>query len=97
LKAEAEVRTALLRSFDKVSLGITTANAGLAETGSIILTQANVPSNLASLLPHTHLAILRAEDIYNDMAHWLGTSPPKNTEGTTVVHGPGRLMVFLVV
>jgi L-lactate dehydrogenase complex protein LldF len=110
----AEQRERVLRSLDEVPVGITCANLALANTGSIVLVNASKGSNLASLLPHLHIAILRAEDIYPDFVSWIKNCPVDSMNGTNViitgpsrtadiemtltigVHGPTRLMVFLV-
>jgi L-lactate dehydrogenase complex protein LldF len=110
----ADQREHVLRSLDDIPAGITCVNAALAETGSIILSNASRGSNLASLLPQFHIALLRVEDIYQDFASWIANRPADSTDGTTViitgpsrtadieltltigVHGPARLMIFLV-
>jgi L-lactate dehydrogenase complex protein LldF len=110
----AEQREHVLRSLDDIPVGITCVNAALAETGSVILSNASRGSNLASLLPEFHIALLRVEDIYQDFASWIDKRPTDSMDGTTViitgpsrtadieltltigVHGPARLMIFLV-
>jgi len=104
-----------LRELDKTQVGLTTADAGLAETGSLVLHTPSVRSNLVSLLPHTHLVILRAKTIFAGMADWLEKGSNQNLFGgnniiitgpsrtadiemtlTIGVHGPTKLIVFLV-
>ncbi len=111
----AEQRLTHLQELDGSPMGLSTADAGLAESGSLVLHGSSVRSNLTSLLPHTHLVILRTEAIHAEMADWLAkVSDQMISEGNTIiitgpsrtadiemtltigVHGPARLIVFLV-
>ncbi|MFH0960872.1 MAG: LUD domain-containing protein [Pseudomonadota bacterium] len=64
--------------------------AGIAETGSIVVTSANDRSVQASLLPASHIAILSADNIFptlDDFFNEIGVAPPSNI---TFITGPSR-------
>jgi L-lactate dehydrogenase complex protein LldF len=86
-------QTARLQELDRVSAGITGAVAGLADTGTLVLATGSRRSLLPSLLPDTHLAILRAKDIYEDMDRWLlggGAGYIANSSNLVLISGPSR-------
>ncbi|MGC8605151.1 MAG: LutC/YkgG family protein [Desulfomonilaceae bacterium] len=64
--------------------------AGIAETGSIVVTTANGRVVQTSLLPAHHIAILAAENIFptlDDFFESIGNNPPTNI---TLITGPSR-------
>ena len=80
------------------------AAAGIAESGTIVLTDKSTPDRLAALAPWYHIAILRRSDIHRSIADALAAMPndpniiwvtgPSKTadvEGILIqgVHGPG--------
>jgi len=82
----------------------TKAAAGIAESGTIILTDEYTPDRLAALAPWYHIAILRRSQIHRSIADALAAMPedpnivwatgPSKTadvEGILIqgVHGPG--------
>lgn len=95
-----------------VDAGVTTADAGLAETGTLVLHAAPGHARGLSLLPPTHVALLRASDIVPDMLdYWAqprpetssrvfitGPSKTADIEGELIegVHGPASVHVILV-
>lgn len=96
---------------DDYAFGITRAAGAIAETGTLILTDAGTPSRLAALAPWTHIAVLRRADIFPDIAAALSAMPadpnvvwvtgPSKTadvEGILIegVHGPGVQAALLV-
>jgi L-lactate dehydrogenase complex protein LldG len=88
---DATVQKALVRTYDEIPLGITSVSAGLAETGSIVLSSKSVRSNFASLLPHVHIAILREENIYQDFSKWIVERASDVVgETTVIITGPSR-------
>jgi len=108
--------TEALAGYAGVPVGLTAAAAGLADAGSLVLPSGPGRSQLASLLPPIHLAVLHESDIYDSLEAWLPTdgahwisrqsavvlvSGPSRTADiemtlTVGVHGPGRVVVFLV-
>jgi L-lactate dehydrogenase complex protein LldF len=113
---EASDRQATIDSLGKVRIGLTVALAGFANTGTLVLPSGQGQSQLASLLPSIHLAILHAEKIFPSMSAWIdagGKSSLQNSQSVSLVtgpsrtadiemtlsigvHGPGRVVVFLV-
>jgi len=107
---------ATLAGYAAVPVGLTGAVAGLADAGTLVLPAGPGRSQLASLLPPIHLAVLHESEIYdsleswlpNDGLRWLSTQSavvlitgPSRTADiemtlTVGVHGPGRVVVFLV-
>lgn len=95
--------------------GLTGCLGVLADTGSLILVSGSERSQLASLLPPVHIAVVRTEQIYQSFDDWLrnsnetiadyqavtlvsGPSRTADIEMTLTigVHGPKRLIVFIV-
>lgn len=89
---------------------MTRAVCGLADTGSILVTDGEGGPLTASLLPGLHIALLRRADILPSLAQALprvtgtraavfitGPSRTADIEMTLTigVHGPGELFVFL--
>jgi len=76
----------------RASVGITGALAGLADTGSIVLTSGPARPRLASLLPPTHIALLRVVDIYPGLPDFFAAQPDAVRTGSNVViiSGPSR-------
>ncbi len=89
---------------DTYAFGITRASGAIAETGTIILRDADSPHRLAALAPWIHIAVIRRESIVRTLAEAVGqfgtdpsiiyaTGPSKTAdiEGVLIqgVHGPG--------
>jgi L-lactate dehydrogenase complex protein LldG len=89
---------------DDFAFGITRAAGAIAETGTIVLQDGTTVRRLAALTPWVHVAYLRREDIYPDLAEavsklgpdrntiWAtGPSKTADVEGILIqgVHGPG--------
>ncbi|MBU3665562.1 MAG: hypothetical protein FGM15_06755 [Chthoniobacterales bacterium] len=89
---------------DEIDVAITPAAAGIAESGTIILTDDCTPDRLAALAPWTHIAVLRKDSIHRSIADaiaampddpnivWVtGPSKTADVEGILIkgVHGPG--------
>ncbi len=54
-----------------VQIGITGAVVGLAATGSIVIGSGAGRGREVSLLPYTHIAVLKRADIVRDLETWL--------------------------
>ena len=52
---------------DDYQFGITRASAAIAETGTLVLTEAETSSRLAALAPWVHVAVLAREKIFIDV------------------------------
>jgi L-lactate dehydrogenase complex protein LldG len=76
-----------------IPLGVTGALAGLADTGSIVVASGPGRARSASLLPPTHLALLRVSDLYPDLPTWMaqqGSSLLPTTANLVIITGPSR-------
>ncbi len=96
----------------QVRLGLTGAWAGIAESGTLLLPSGRGRPQSVSLLPEIHLAVLETGKLVANLAELdirkLGevsslslVSGPSRTADiemtlTIGVHGPGRLVVFLI-
>lgn len=75
-----------------LALGVTGADAGLAESGSVIMGHGPGRPRLASLAPDIHVALLEVSALERTLAHWAQRHP-EAAAGTTnlvVVSGPSR-------
>jgi len=96
---------------DDYQFGITVATGGIAETGTIILTDGETSSRLAALTPWVHVAVLSRARIFADLPEavaalgddpniiWCtGPSKTADVEGILIegVHGPGVQVALLV-
>jgi len=76
-----------------ILLGVTGALAGLADTGSIVVTGGPGRVRSASLLPTTPLVLLRVADLYPDLPTWMaqqGGSLLHTTANLVIITGPSR-------
>lgn len=89
---QAPGRTAILQSLATVPVGLTGAQAGLADTGSLLLVHGPDRSRLASLLPPVHIVVLFLKDLRHDLATLLAERPDLLDTSSNVVFvtGPSR-------
>jgi L-lactate dehydrogenase complex protein LldF len=86
-------RSARLAELDPIEAGVTSAVAGIAETGTLIFASGDERSQLASLWPPIHLAVLPVQAIFPSQrrwfeqcaADWMGRS-----SCLTLISGPSR-------
>ncbi len=73
-------------------VGITRAQAGIAETGTLVLDSSCERNRLVSVVPPVHIAILRASRIYATLAEVLTMlqSAPELSPTITFITGPSR-------
>jgi L-lactate dehydrogenase complex protein LldG len=73
-------------------VGITTAQAAIAETGTLVLTAENERHRLVSLLPPVHIALVRSGDIYLTIGDVLQRlrGEEKMSRAITFITGPSR-------
>ena len=98
-------------TIDNYSFGITRATGAIAETGSVVLSDRDVPTRLGALAPWVHIALLRPEDLWPDTMTaisklgddpnviWAtGPSKTADVEGILIegVHGPGEQVTVLI-
>jgi len=94
----------LRKKIDSYAFGITRASGAIAETGTVILQDADSPHRLAALAPWIHIAVIRPETIFQTLAEAVeafgndpsivyvtGPSKTADIEGILIqgVHGPG--------
>jgi L-lactate dehydrogenase complex protein LldG len=73
-------------------VGITTAQAAIAETGTLVLDSAHERHRLVSLVPPVHIAIIDAAQIYatlSEALNWL-RSNKEISPAVTFITGPSR-------
>jgi L-lactate dehydrogenase complex protein LldF len=94
----SEARLALRQKFLAAGLGISGANVGVAETGSIVLVTNEGNGRMVTSLPPVHIAVMGIEKVvptWGDAAVWLSllarsaTGQPLSIY-TTAVTGPAR-------
>lgn len=82
----------LLSKIKSVQIGVSCADAGVAQTGTLILSTTNDADRLVTALPRIHIALLRASDIVPDFdeASRIASKFFRETQGGVVslVTGP---------
>jgi L-lactate utilization protein LutB len=87
----AETRIALSHEPDpSITLGVTGSLCGLADTGSIIITEASPHRQPGSLLPEIHVAVLRAADVLPTLADALRLPGLRESDSAVIITGPSR-------
>ena len=73
-------------------IGLTGCDAAIAETGSLVLLSGKGKSRAVSLLPTTHVAVVRRGDLYFSMGEFFRKSAEQLAEsaGCTIITGPSR-------
>lgn len=89
---DANGRAAVLQTLAQVPVGLTGAQAGLADTGSLVLLHGPDRSRLASLLPPVHVAVLALADLRPDLPTLFAERPGlvADTSNVVFVTGPSR-------
>lgn len=87
-----EKRAAHQGGYRHLDLGVTGADAGLAESGSIVMLHGQGRPRMASLAPNVHVAILDLPLLHRTLAHWAAQHPDlvEQTANLVVVTGPSR-------
>jgi L-lactate dehydrogenase complex protein LldG len=80
------------RDLFNFNVGITKAQAGIAETGTLVLDSAVEQNRLISLVPPVHIAILDASRIYATLGETLAMLQSGNevSPAITFITGPSR-------
>jgi len=96
---------------DVIDAAITLASGGIAESGTVILTDADTPDRLAALAPWRHVIALPRTKLYRTVGEALAHLPPDpnviwvtgpsktaDVEGILIqgVHGPGQQGCVLI-
>jgi L-lactate dehydrogenase complex protein LldG len=81
-----------LQGYHRLDLGVTGADLGLAESGSIVLTHGPGRPRMASLIPDVHVALLEVGRIERSLAQWAQLDPrsPVDSANLVVITGPSR-------
>jgi len=74
----------------RADAGVTSAEALLAETGSLVVSSGPGRSRLVSLLPPVHIAVVPAERIETDLFTWLAARSGRWPANTVLVSGPSK-------
>jgi L-lactate dehydrogenase complex protein LldG len=92
LPADAAGRAARLQALDPVLVGLTGAHAALADTGSVVVVSGPGRGRIASLLPPTHIAVVRADQFYPSLGPFLAANASIAEVGANmvVITGPSR-------
>ena len=72
----------------QILVGVTKARCGLADTGSVLVTDGDGDPLKASLLPEIHIAILKISDILPSLSDAMRLV--KNTSAAVFITGPSR-------
>ncbi|NNJ92131.1 MAG: lactate utilization protein [Gammaproteobacteria bacterium] len=78
--------------FNQIDAAITTTRGGIADTGSLILWPDETEPRLLSLVPPVHIALLKANEIYDSLSqaielqHWKNGMPGN----ALLVSGPSK-------
>ncbi|MFA6223372.1 MAG: LUD domain-containing protein [Desulfomonilaceae bacterium] len=80
----------LVESFGDATATVEEVVAGIAETGSIVVTSANERAVQASLLPAHHVALISADNIFNTVDDFFSTIPEDPPTNITLITGPSR-------
>ncbi len=70
--------------------GLTGATAAIAESGSLLLCSTAKRSLLASLLPHMHLVVIHAGQIYATLPQVLALPAVRESPAAVLISGPSR-------
>lgn len=78
--------------YEGVDLGVTGADAALAESGSVVLVHGEGKPRMASLVPEVHVVLVQTDLLERNLAHWAGQNPDLAGETTNLVlvTGPSR-------
>ncbi len=81
----------LVRSADPgVKAGITSATTAIAETGTLLITSGTGQPLSASLLPETHVAVIRAGQIVWSLEDALQIKEAREASAAVLITGPSR-------
>ncbi len=90
---KTNTRAAALQAVEPIRVGITGALAGLASTGTLVLSTALRGARIASLLPQVHIALLSQTKLYPNLEGWLAVDGRQTVLDTCSVYfitGPSR-------
>ncbi|HKJ26715.1 MAG TPA: lactate utilization protein [Anaerolineales bacterium] len=83
---EAEYREACAQA----DIGLTGADAALAETGTLVLTSGSDRARITSLLPPTHIVFLPKTKLISDLFAWKAQRPAEFPANLMFISGPSK-------
>ena len=85
-------RIAHQSAYFDLAVGITGAEAGLAESGTIVLTHGPGRPRMASAIPLAHVALLPASGIVDSLSHWAASQSvaAAAVANLVMITGPSR-------
>lgn len=89
---EAAVRRELLLGASDVTVGISGAQAAIADTGTLVVPAGAGKGRLASLMPPVHIALIRVADLYPSLMAFIAANPSaaRDTANLNFISGPSR-------
>jgi len=82
---------AALRAFCATAdVGLSSASAALAETGSLVVTSGPGLSRQATLLPPIHIALVPTSTLVTDIFPWVQARPSPVPAALTLITGPSK-------
>jgi L-lactate dehydrogenase complex protein LldG len=91
LKADGEfIEKASAAELFECDLGITSAQFGIAETGTLVLESEKEFNRLTSLVPTSHICLLEAKSIRQTLGEVLATLEKNLSRTITFITGPSR-------
>jgi L-lactate utilization protein LutB len=73
-----------------IKVGITGSLAGIAETGTLVLTSGSGKPQTASLLTECHIALLREADLKENLAQALSLRKVQEAAAVSLISGPSK-------
>ena len=91
-EVDSERRLAHQTGYMDLGLGVTGAEAGFTESGTIVVRSGPGRPRMASLIPLVHVAVLPEERLYRSLAHWAGEHAGTIPDAANVVFitGPSK-------
>lgn len=87
---DPDVRGDLVRAVGAAELGIVAAEAGLADTGALVMQGGRGRPLLAACLPRRLVVLLPVSQIFRSTAHWLTGASPGASAMLTFLTGPSQ-------
>lgn len=80
----------LRRFATTADVGISGADAALAETGTVVVSSGPGCSRLTSLMPPVHIALAPASYLTTDLFTWMAAQSPPLPASLTLISGPSK-------
>ena len=90
-KTGGDQRQAATNEAETVRIGVTGADAGIATTGTLALVTQKGQGRIPSLLPPTHIALLRKDRLFARIEDWMaaqGSDALKTSRSIAFASGP---------